>query len=229
VSHELKTPLSLIGGYAEALQDNVNDGRKRDRYASVIREETARMASIVNDMLDLSQLETGQYRLQLHRFRLDEPVRHIARKLQEHTLGKGKNIELQLLPVMVQADLLRIEQVLTNLLGNALRHTPDGGRLGIRMEQEAETIRTVVWNEGESIPDEDRVSIWDHFYRVEKSRERDGSGSAIGTGGGTGIGLAVVRQIVQLHGGQHGVRNTADGVEFSFTLPLADAAPRPDI
>ncbi|MDF2961542.1 MAG: histidine kinase, partial [Paenibacillus sp.] len=102
VSHELKTPISLIGGFAEALQDNVGDGRKRDRYAAVIREEASRMAGIVNDMLDLTQMESGQYRLQLNDFRLDDTVRHIAGKLQEHP-GNGKNFELELLPVTVKA------------------------------------------------------------------------------------------------------------------------------
>ncbi|MBD0379958.1 sensor histidine kinase [Paenibacillus sedimenti] len=214
VSHELKTPISLIAGFAEALQDNVGDGRKRDRYAAVIREEASRMAGIVNDMLDLTQMETGQYRLQLNDFRLDDTVRHIAVKLQEHPHSVGKNIELDLLPVTVKADRFRIEQVLTNLLGNALRHTRDNGRLGIRMEQQPKEIRTVVWNEGEQIPENELVHIWDHFYRVEKSRERDS--------GGTGIGLAIVRQIQQLHGGQYAVRNTAGGVEFSFTLPVCE-------
>ncbi|XOK59240.1 sensor histidine kinase [Paenibacillus elgii] len=212
VSHELKTPISLIGGYAEALQDNVGDGKKRDRYAAVIREETSRMAGIVNDMLDLTQMETGQYRLQLNDFPLDDTVRHIAGNLQEHRYSGGKTIELDLLPVTVKADRFRIEQVLTNLLSNALRHTRDDSRLGVRMEQEPNEIRTVVWNEGEHIPEDELAHIWDHFYRVEKSRERDS--------GGTGIGLAIVRQIVQLHGGQLGVRNTAGGVEFSFSLPV---------
>jgi signal transduction histidine kinase len=84
------------------------------------------------------------------------------------------------------------------------------------MEQEPNEIKTVVWNEGEQIPEDELVYIWDHFYRVEKSRERDS--------GGTGIGLAIVRQILQLHGGQFGVRNTAGGVEFSFSLPVEDRA-----
>ncbi|MFC0215788.1 sensor histidine kinase [Paenibacillus chartarius] len=211
VSHELKTPISLISGFAEALQDNVGDGKKRDRYAAVIREETSRMAGIVNDMLDLTQMETGQYRLVLDDFRLDELVCHLAEKLQDHPGSGGKRIELQLLPVAVRADRFRIEQVLTNLLGNAIRHTPDNGRLGIRMMLEAKSVRTVVWNEGEQIPEDELSHIWDHFYRVEKSRERDS--------GGTGIGLAIVRQILQLHNGLYEVRNTAGGVEFSFSLP----------
>ncbi|ULL15976.1 HAMP domain-containing protein [Paenibacillus sp. H1-7] len=210
VSHELKTPISLIGGYAEALQDNVDDGKKRDRYAAIIRQETSRMAGIVNDMLDLSQMETGQYRLQLDEFRLDEAVHYIAGNLQEYAGSGGKTIELELLPVAVHADRFRIEQVITNLLSNALRHTRDGGRLGIKMEQDSKEIRTIVWNEGERIPEEELAHLWDHFYRVEKSRERDS--------GGTGIGLAIVRQIMQLHGGQFAVRNTEEGVEFSFSL-----------
>jgi two-component system sensor histidine kinase VanS len=212
VSHELKTPISLISGFAEALQDNVGDGKKRDRYAAIIREEASRMASIVNDMLDLTQMETGQYRLQLSHYRIDDMVRNLAVKLMEHPHSSMKNIELDLLPVMVNADQLRIEQVLTNLLGNALRHTSNSGRLGVRMEQNSQEIGIIVWNEGEQIPEDELVHIWDHFYRVEKSRERDS--------GGTGIGLAIVRQILQLHGGRFAVRNTASGVEFSFTLRI---------
>jgi two-component system, OmpR family, sensor histidine kinase VanS len=224
VSHELKTPVSLIGGYAEALRDNVGDGRKRERYTSIILEETSRMAGMVNDMLDLSQLEAGQYRLQLETVELDEIIRNVAAKLQDREAGIGDGqaartqplIETELLPAVVQADRFRLEQVLSNLLGNALRHTRRGGRLGVRMELLPDIrVRVVVWNEGDPIPVEELDAIWNHFHRVEKSRHRDS--------GGTGIGLAIVKQILLLHGAEYGVRNTAAGVEFSWSLPLSQA------
>ncbi|RAU94885.1 cell wall metabolism sensor histidine kinase WalK [Paenibacillus sp. YN15] len=219
VSHELKTPVSLIGGFAEALQDNVGNGQKRERYASIIREEAARMAGIVNDMLDLSQMESGQYTLHPERFRLDRLIGQTADKLQEHPGNEGLRMETELAEIAVTADRFRIEQVLSNLLSNALRHTPPGGRLGIRLKADHEEARVVVWNEGEPIPPEELGYIWDHFYRVEKARQREGEHRK---GGGTGIGLAIVRQIIGLHGGRCGVRNVPGGVEFMFTIPAGD-------
>jgi DNA-binding response OmpR family regulator len=233
VSHDLKTPISLIGGYAEGLIDNVQDGKKRERYARIILEETARMAGMVRDMLDLSQLEAGQYQLRPEAFRLDELILRAVGK-HEPTL-QGKRVDLDLAPAVVYADRLRIEQVMDNLLSNAGRHAPAGGRIRVALSADGERATVRVWNEGDPIPEDELPHIWEHFYKVEKSRSRlpepDGAGESSrpqpdgpGVSGGSGIGLSIVRQILLLHGSDYGAGNAEGGVLFYFTLKLDAAA-----
>ncbi|WP_248926096.1 sensor histidine kinase [Paenibacillus hamazuiensis] len=216
VSHELKTPISLIGGYAEGLRDNIAQGKARDEYLDVIVEETEKMSAIINDLLDLSQLEAMKYKLRLSDFPLNELVCSAARKYAVEAEKKAARLDVSVrLPdgghAFVRADRLRIEQVLTNLLGNAVKHTPDGGRIEVVLRPEADGKWLVsVENEGEPIPEDDLPHIWDTFYKVEKSRT-----SEIG---GTGIGLAIVRNILNLHESRFGAENLPGGVRFFFTL-----------
>ncbi|QYR21935.1 cell wall metabolism sensor histidine kinase WalK [Paenibacillus sp. sptzw28] len=208
VSHELKTPLSLIGGYAEGLQDNIGAGAKRERYAEVILDETRRMSAIVGDMLDLSHLEAGQYRLNSEPFDAAELLRESAEHAE--ALGAGRNIRVEMsIPeeengfIEVAADRFRIGQVLTNLVTNAVRHAPEGGTVTLSTIREAGGWRFSVHNEGEPIPQEELPRIWGQFYRVDKARTRES--------GGTGIGLAIVKP-----------RNERGGVTFAFTLPAGE-------
>jgi len=218
VSHELKTPLSLIGGYAEGLQDDVKDGTKRERYAAVILEETRHMAAIVGDMLDLSQLESGQYRLKRERFDAAELLREAADRAE--ALGQTRGVKADLIlavegtdAIEVEADRLRIGQVLTNLVTNAVRHTPDGRRITLEACRDGSVWQFTVNNEGEPIPEQELPRIWGQFYRIDKARNRES--------GGTGIGLSIVRQILELHGSRYDARNERGGVAFRFTLPTA--------
>lgn len=216
VSHELKTPLSLIGGYAEGLQDNIGSGAKRERYTEVILDETRRMSAIVGDMLDLSHLEAGQYRLNREPFDASLLLKESAERAE--ALGAERNIRMTVsLPeeedgiVEVEADRFRIGQVLTNLVTNAVRHTPDGGTVTLAVSRDGGDWRFSVHNVGDSIPEEELPRIWGQFYRVDKARARES--------GGTGIGLAIVKQILDLHGSRYDVRNEQSGVTFAFTLP----------
>ncbi|MBB6673065.1 sensor histidine kinase [Cohnella nanjingensis] len=218
VSHELKTPLSLIGGYAEGLQDNIGSGAKREKYAEVILDETRRMSAIVGDMLDLSHLEAGQYSLNREPFDAAELLRESAGRAQ--ALGAGREIRVALdLPatadgtVPAMADRSRIGQVLTNLVTNAVRHAPAGGTVTIAAAVEGDGWRLSVHNEGDPIPAEELSRIWVQFYRIDKARNR--------SSGGTGIGLAIVKQILELHGSRCEATNERDGVTFAFTLPAA--------
>lgn len=220
VSHELKTPLSLIGGYAEGLKDNIGSGAKRERYAEVILDETRRMAAIVGDMLDLSHLESGRYALKLEPFDVRELLREAASLAQ--ALGGDKNLRVEVRspeeeekPAEAVADRLRIGQVLTNLVTNAVRHAPEGGTIELSAARAGENWTLRAYNEGEPIPEEELPRIWSQFYRIDKARSRES--------GGTGIGLAIVRQILELHGSRYGVRNEQGGVAFEFRLPAADA------
>ncbi|RKN84772.1 sensor histidine kinase [Paenibacillus ginsengarvi] len=224
VSHELKTPISLIGGYAEGLKDGIVQGEAREEYLDVIVQETERMGNIVSDMLDLSQLEAGKFSLRKEPFRIGT----LAESLTDNMfalLNKKKivcAVELEDANALVFGDEFRIGQVFTNLLGNAIRHTPEYGKIRISAVEgpgsgvpgAVGTIEIQLFNEGEPIPDADLPHIWDTFYTVDKSGSREF--------GGSGIGLAIVRNILTLHGSAYGVRNAASGVVFHFTLPLVD-------
>ncbi|TMV51484.1 HAMP domain-containing protein [Paenibacillus mesophilus] len=227
VSHELKTPISLIGGYAEGLRDDIVQGERREEYLDVIVEETERMASIVKDMLDLSQLEAGKYNLRQEPFRIGA----LAGSLTDKMFVELKKrvvcaVELESADAIVYGDEFRIGQVLTNLLGNAIKHTPEGGKIRISTEEGPGSgvpgangcVRIEVYNDGDPIPEADLPYIWDTFYTVDKSGSRE-------IGGGSGIGLAIVKNILTLHGSEFGVRNVSGGVLFYFTLPLIDEEP----
>lgn len=219
VSHELQTPVSLIQGYAEALQDNVAHGLKRDKYAGIIIEESERMARLVADLLDLSQLESGRFALHLSQVPLQETIRSVLIKLAPVLQEKSIDPQLTLLyteEIWVHSDRQRLEQVLINLLGNAIRHMPIQGRLAIRVTLEGSAVRLEINNEGPPIPEDDLPYIWDTFYRADRSGSREL--------GGTGIGLSIVKAILQRHGSEYGVFNVEDGVTFYLTLPLHDRA-----
>lgn len=225
VSHELKTPLSLIGGYAEGLQDNIGSGAKREKYAEVILDETRRMSAIVGDLLDLSQLESGQYRLKLAPFDAATLLRESGERAE--ALGAARNVRVEARlpgsgegagsgaaePVLVTADRFRIGQVLTNLVTNAVRHARDGGTVRLSAERNGGEWLFAVLNDGEPIPEAELPLIWSQFYRVDKARDRQS--------GGTGIGLAIVKQILELHGSRYGASNEPGGVTFAFTLPAS--------
>ncbi len=226
VSHELKTPISLIEGYAEGLKDNIAQGEARDFYIDVIIDEAQKMGTLVSDMLDLSQLESGNFKLHYEEFSIDELINSLLKKYS--TFIKEKNISLNAdidEKIIVLGDSFRIEQVLVNFISNALRHTPANGKLAIYTKSIEKTdyknilpeyyksknlIFIEIENSGEKIPEEEMKSIWDKFYKIDKSRSR--------TLGGTGLGLAIVSNILKLHNSIYGVRNTDLGVKFYFSL-----------
>lgn len=219
VSHELKTPISLIRGYAEGLQDNVAKDR-RDPYTNVIIEETRRMSALVQDMLDLSQLESGRFSLNWQPIPMIDFLQEILRKYSALYQDRPITFQWELpesLPA-VNGDPARLEQVMANLISNAVRHTVEGGVITIGVEVmggegQANTVRVEVYNEGEPIPEEELPLIWEKFYRTDKSGSRDF--------GGTGLGLSIVKNILIRHGSAYGVENRSEGVAFHFTLPAA--------
>ncbi|GAA3405599.1 HAMP domain-containing sensor histidine kinase [Paenibacillus hodogayensis] len=224
VSHELKTPISLIGGYVEGLKDGIAEGERREEYLDVIAEETERMANIVGDMLDLSQLESGKFNLRKEPFRIGALAESLTDKMFVELAKKRISCEVDLedADATVIGDEFRIGQVLTNLLSNAIKHAAEMGKIRIRTLEGpgsgvpgmAGTLRIEVYNDGEPIPAEELPHIWNTFYTVDKSGSRQF--------GGSGIGLAIVKNILSLHGSEFGVRNEPGGVLFYFTLPLSD-------
>lgn len=211
VSHELKTPITLIEGYTQALNDDILEGEEKQYFIDVIMDESKKMNNLVSDMLDLSQLESGNFKLVQEEFFLHELVKPVTKKFSSLLNEKNIKMELNLIPnIKVNADWNRIEQVLTNYMTNAIRHTNDGGFINVEMINSEDTICVEVENSGNKIHEAETIKIWDNFYKIDKSRTRKF--------GGTGLGLSIVKNIMLLHNGSCGVENTESGVRFYFTL-----------
>jgi len=212
VSHELKTPITLIDGYAVGLKDNIFEGEEKDYYLDIIIDETEKMGSLVSEMLDLSHLESGSFKLTKQNFNLTELIKLTLNKYEAIFDEKEVMVETKLIEeVLVCADWNRMEQVLTNYITNALRHVEDKGFININTIEEENEISVEIENTGSNIPEEDLPKLWDRFYKVDKSRNRKL--------GGTGIGLSIVKNILMHHGYSFGAKNTARGVIFYFKVP----------
>jgi two-component system sensor histidine kinase VanS len=211
VSHELKTPITLIEGYTQALNDDILEGEEKQYFIDVIMDESKKMNNLVSDMLDLSQLESGNFKLVQEEFFLHELIKPVTKKFSSLINEKNINLELNLIEnIKINADWNRIEQVLTNYMTNAIRHTDAYGSITVTMINREDTICLEVENSGSTIDADETIKIWDNFYKIDKSRTRKL--------GGTGLGLSIVKNIILLHGGSCGVENTEKGVKFYFTL-----------
>ena len=215
VSHELKTPIALIQGYAEGLQDNINeDAEGREFYCEVIVDEANKMNKMVKRLLSLNQLEFGNDQVHLEHFDLRGVVDSVLHSTD--ILFKQKNVELSYQPsdepVMVWADEYMIEEVVTNYISNALNHVEFDNKIEIKMSWEEGKVRTSVFNTGKPIPESDIDKIWTKFYKVDKARTREY--------GGNGIGLSIVKAIMDAHNQDYGVVNYDNGVEFWFELDI---------
>ena len=212
VSHELKTPIALIQGYAEGLKDNVNeDEESRNFYCDVITDEAMKMNNLVSKLLNLTQIEFGNNAPDIRRFDLYQMVNN--KLAASRILFKKKNVRVKFEetgPVYVWADELMIEEVFSNYLSNALNHVKEGGRITVTFERLDKNLRLHVYNDGDPIPDEDLDKIWIKFYKVDKARTREY--------GGSGIGLSLVAASMDAHGKDYGVDNKEEGVDFWFDL-----------
>ncbi|MDP4179167.1 MAG: ATP-binding protein [Bacillota bacterium] len=216
VSHELKTPISLISGYAEGLKDNVTNGKKIDYYTDVIIDEADKMSILVSDMLDLSQLESGNFKLYMDEFYIDKFINYFIEKHKDRLLSKKIFIKpfISCTNILVSGDRFRIEQVMNNLLNNAAKYTPQDKAINISVSRIENEVLIEVENPGEKIPENELENIWHKFYKVEKSRNRNL--------GGTGLGLSIVKNILTLHKSRFGASNTDMGVKFYFTLNICE-------
>ena len=217
VSHELKTPIALIQGYAEGLKMGINDDpESTEFYCDVIIDEAARMNTLVQSLLALSRLESGRDVPVMERVDLTQLVRGVMGTMTLMTEQAGATIRFETeTPVYVWTDEFKTEQVVTNYLSNAVHHVNEGGRIEIRFQEEGPRIRVGVFNSGGSIPEEELDKVWTKFYKVDKSHSRDY--------GGTGIGLSIVKAIMESMHQEYGVKNCEDGVEFWFTLERQSA------
>lgn len=217
VSHELRTPLSMLQGYAEALLDEFGDDpEQRRELTEIIHDETLRMRRLVNDLLDLAQLESGQFQMSFGKTDISAVVRRVVRKF--HALAAERRIHVAYEPpsddpVYVLADYDRLEQVFTNLVDNAIRHTGIDGDVRIKMQTSVEFAQISVSDTGTGIPKEDLPFIWERFYKADKARTRNSAG--------TGLGLPITRHIVLEHGGDIIVESSlGHGTTFTVFIPL---------
>jgi two-component system sensor histidine kinase VanS len=216
VSHELKTPIFLIQGYADGLKSNITLEEKKNFYCSVISEEAEKMDGLVRDLLMLARMESGAMELYESDFELNHFLRTITEKYDLVARERGITIELYEGPeLLVHADPVKIEQVVTNLLNNAMEHTEGEKviKIGSFPNPEGSSkVRVFIRNTGKAISQEDMDKIWNSFYKINPARTRNI--------GGAGLGLSIVKAILTEHHSDFGAVNKEDGVEFWFELTV---------
>ncbi len=216
VSHELKTPLTSISGYAETLMSDQPDQATTARFLGVIMDNARRMQRLVDSLLDLSRIEAGTWRPERERFDLGTAIREAWTPLAERALRRGVTLETDLMPDAreITADSGALDQVLRNLLENALRYAPDGSGITVEARSEGGGLSLTVADTGPGIPREHLPRIFERFYRADPSRSRDE--------GGTGLGLAIVRHLMESHGGRVSASSTlGEGTRISVWFPMA--------
>lgn len=221
VSHELKTPIALIQGYAEGLVENVNsDDESREFYANVILDEANKMDRLVRQLLELMKLEYGKLDLNNENFDIVNLIKDVIKKcnvmLEENKINVYFDYNDN---IMVNADSFYIEQIIMNYITNAIKYSKEiNGERKIKIDilknNETNKIRVNVFNTGDNIDENELQRIWGRFYKIDSSRNREK--------GGTGIGLAYVRAIMNNYKNEYGVVNKQDGVEFFFDLDIGN-------
>lgn len=220
VSHELATPLTAIRGYLEtlAMPEAVRDAAARDRYLRIVTDETRRLQDIIGDLLDVARLEGGGAALQLTRVDVPSLFRRAAERhepmLRERSVTIASTVDGAARTVL--GDARRLEQVVQNLVANAVQHTPSGGHITLSATPDGELVRLRVQDTGHGIPDDHLARIFERFARVESARDS--------SSGGSGLGLAIVRAIVEAHGGRVSATNApGGGACFDVWLTSAQA------
>ena len=214
VSHELKTPIALIQGYAEGLKEGVNeDAESREFYCEVIMDEASKMNQMVKNLLTLNQLEFGDEDIVFDRFNLTALVRGVLQSMEIMADQAGAKIFLHTEEdIYAWADQFKVEQVVKNYVSNACHHVSGDMVIEVKMVQKDGKVRVSVFNTGTPIPEADIVHIWDKFYKVDKAHTREY--------GGNGIGLSIVKAIMKSFHQEYGVKNYDNGVEFWFELDV---------
>lgn len=217
VSHELRTPISLMQGYSEAIMDDIADSKEeKNELAKIINEESLRMGRLVNELLDLSRMETGHFQLNTETIQVSSFIQRILNKFR--ALVKENNIRLELTAdykfetAILDPD--RMEQVFTNLIDNAITHTRENGYVHVLVNNTKDHLSVEIRDNGSGIPEEDLPFIFERFYKADKSRTRNAKQK------GTGLGLAIVKNIIEAHQGTISVKSKVGiGTTFSFKIP----------
>jgi signal transduction histidine kinase len=213
VSHEVQSPLTSISGYALALKQMDITESERSRYLDIIIAEAERMSKMSDSLLKLSLLESQSQQLQPAAFSLDEQVRRVIVALQPQWSARGISFDLHLKAVRLTADHDQINQVWTNLIGNSIKFSRDGGVISVSIKQDMRQVTVRISDTGIGISSEDQKRIFERFFKADRSHSRKY--------GGSGMGLAIVKQIVLLHQGDIRVESEpGTGTSFIVTLPV---------
>jgi len=214
VSHEIQSPLTSIGGFARALREDDPEPETRQRYLSILQTEVERLSRLSDHLLRLTALESEGHRLDLQAFRLDTQLQRAVLACEPQWTRKALDMAVTLDPVTVTADEALLDQVWSNLLHNAIKFTPAGGAIAVRARRAGERVTVSVEDTGIGIASEDQERVFERFFKGDRSRNRDL--------GGSGLGLALVRRIVDLHGGRLWLESApGEGTRVSVALPLA--------
>ncbi|EAG2595061.1 cell wall metabolism sensor histidine kinase WalK [Listeria monocytogenes] len=217
VSHELRTPLTSMHSYLETLSDGAwEDKEIAPRFLEVTQNETERMIRLVNDLLKLSRMDGGREQLEKSFVNFTDFFNHIIDRfemMKKETIMFKRHIPRE--PVIIEIDEDKVMQVLDNIISNANKYSPDGGRISFYLKKFEDEIEVSIADEGLGVPDEDLANVFDRFFRVDKARSREM--------GGTGLGLAIAREVIEAHGGRiWAERNKNKGTIIKFTLPYSD-------
>lgn len=210
ISHDLKTPLTMIIGYSEAMRDL--PGENNPENIQVVIDEANRLNRLVSDVLDISKLQSGTESLNLEKVNMTMLVKSTIERCARLTEAEGYSIEFHAdKDIWVKADEVKISQVIYNLIGNAITHTGQDKKVSVILSERDGVARVTVKDTGEGIPEDKLESIWDRYYKLDKVHKR----SKVGTG----IGLSIVRSVVEMHGGKYGVKSEEGrGSEFWFEI-----------
>lgn len=221
VSHELRTPMTSIRGFIEGILDGTIPPGRQNYYLNIVKEETNRLSNLVNDLLDLARMESGELKLNFEPFDINESLRKCIIKLESLISQKGLEVEpyFEEEEIIVSADKDSIDRVIINLLHNAIKFTPNGGVIRIYSSKKGSKAEITIEDTGIGIEPWELSMIWDRFYKSDKSRSKDRSG--------TGLGLAIVKNIIHEHGQNIEVYSRVkEGTRFTFTLDLYDPESR---
>lgn len=215
VSHELKTPIALIQGYAEGLKEGINeDAESREFYCDVIMDEAAKMNNMVKKLLTLNQLEFGNDTIAMERFDIVALIQNYIQSSEILTRQKDISVRMERYePIYVWADEFKTEEVFMNYFSNAIHYAQKEKIIDVKLRKYEKKVRISVFNSGNPIPEESISHLWEKFYKVDKARTREY--------GGSGIGLSIVKAIMDSMNQSYGVKNYENGVEFWYELELA--------
>ena len=216
VSHDLKTPIGIISGYAEGLKDDIVTGEDRRIYLDTIIDEANKMNALLNSMLELSRLENDTISLSLESFNIVRLLRGMLKKLSLELTNKNIKVIYENMPsyAYVKGDILKIEQVIQNLITNGIKYSPNGSTITVSVIDNDDNYTISVENSGVHIPEQELENIYAKFYRLDKSGDR--------TKKSYGLGLAIVKRILDLHESVYSISNSDNGVLFKFTLSKSD-------
>jgi signal transduction histidine kinase len=214
VSHELKTPIGIIEGYAEGIKDGVVSSENSLMYLETIIDESKKMGVLVSNMLELSKLESGVIKPKFETFNINRLLNRVINRHSVNAEERGLKIVFNANTQYsyISADTFQMEQVLTNIITNAIKYTPTGNDIIVSISKDGDLYKISVLNKGGYIEPKELDKLFNKFYRVDKARQRDTNS--------TGLGLSIVKNLLELHNFKYSLENTDDGVEFKYYLPV---------